>query len=102
MAAVRKPARASESVADERSGGPFLGVAQSAKDMLWRERLAPADQINAAAISQKHGLPDLLGRMIAARGITVDQVATFLDPSIRALMPDPDTLRGMDVAAGRL
>ncbi len=102
MAAVRKPARASESVADERSGGPFLGVAQSAKGMLWRERLAPADQIKAAAISQKHGLPDLLGRMIAARGIAVDQVATFLDPSIRALMPDPDTLRDMDVAAGRL
>ncbi len=102
MAAVRKSARAAAVGGDERATGPFLGVAQSAKGMTWRERLGAGDHLKAAAISQQHGLPDLLGRMIAARGIAVEDVPTFLDPTIRALLPDPDTLRGMDVASRRL
>jgi single-stranded-DNA-specific exonuclease len=102
MAAVRKAAGGSAVEAPERATGPFLGVTQSAKGMLWRERLAAADHNKAVTISQNHGLPDLLGRMLAARGIGIDDVAVFLDPSVRALMPDPSSLRDMDTAARRL
>lgn len=102
MPAVRRAARASAIESAAESPSTFLGVAQSVKGMAWRERLAAADHIRAATISQQHGLPDLLGRIIAARGIAAGDVATFLDPTIRALMPDPDTLRDMPVAAGRL
>src|SRR5690606_31664490 len=45
---------------------------------------------------------ELLGRVLAARGIKLDEVANVLDPSIRALMPDPSTLIDMDKAARRL
>ena len=100
MSAVRKSrsqpaAGAGESVA-------FLGIARSARGLVWRERLAGADINRATMISQRHGLPELLGRVIAARGIGVDDTAVFLDPTLKALMPDPSTLQGMDATAARL
>lgn len=80
----------------------YLGVRSSAKGFVWRERLEPGTANVATAISQRHGLPDLLGRVLAARGITVDEVPVVLDPSIKALMPDPSVLRDMDRVAARL
>lgn len=80
----------------------FLGVTASARGYTWRERLAPGAVNTALAISQQHGLPELLGRVLAARGIAIDEVPTVLEPTIRALMPDPSTLNDMDKAARRL
>ena len=80
----------------------FLGVSSSARGYAWRERLPLAAHKLAAAISQQHGLPDLLGRVLAARGVGLDDVTTVLDPTIKALLPDPSTLRDMDKAAARL
>ena len=102
MAAVAKQLRAKEGDAVTDPAEPFLGVRTSAKGMVWRQRLNANDLNKAAAISQRHGLPDLLGRMLAARGVELDGVAVFLDPTIRALMPDPNSLRDMDVAAARI
>ncbi|MFN3746591.1 MAG: single-stranded-DNA-specific exonuclease RecJ, partial [Hyphomicrobiaceae bacterium] len=80
----------------------FLGVTSSARGFTWRERLSPGAANMATAISQQHGLPELLGRVLAARGITLDEVPNVLEPTIRALMPDPSTLNDMDKAARRL
>ncbi len=80
----------------------FLGVTQSARGNTWRETLEPARAKDAVAISQQHGLPELLGRVLAARGVTLGEVPVFLDPSLKALMPDPSTLVDMDKAARRL
>ena len=80
----------------------YLGVTTSARGYTWRERLAPGAANTAIAISQQHGLPELLGRVLAARGIGIDEVPTVLEPTIRALMPDPSTLNDMDKAARRL
>jgi single-stranded-DNA-specific exonuclease len=44
----------------------------------------------------------MLGRVLASRGVSIDQVTTALDPTVRALMPDPSTVRDMDKAAVRL
>lgn len=80
----------------------YLGVTASARGYTWRERLAPGAANTAIAISQQHGLPELLGRVLAARGIAIDEVPNVLEPTIRALMPDPSTLNDMDKAARRL
>ena len=80
----------------------FLDVCRSARGLMWRERLAPEHRNVALAISQQHDLPELLGRVLAARGVKLDGVATFLDPTIKALMPDPASLRDMDRAAQRI
>jgi single-stranded-DNA-specific exonuclease len=80
----------------------YLGVAASARGLAWRERLDAAGTQAAIAISQRHGLPELLGRVLAGRGVALSEVATFLDPTIKALMPDPSTVRDMDKGAARL
>src|SRR5688572_16701399 len=80
----------------------FLGVVQSARGYRWRETLEPSRVNEAIAISQQHGLPELLGRVLAARGVGLNDVSVFLDPTIRALMPDPSTLTDMEKAARRL
>ena len=100
--ARRATARARPDEVASSSGGPFLGVTASARGFAWRERLDPAAANVALAISQQHGLPELLGRVLAARDIGIDEVADVLDPTIKALMPDPSTLQDMDKTARRL
>ena len=80
----------------------FLGVAHSATGRRWRDRLDTRGSALALAIAQRHQLPEMLARVIAGRGIDIDAVADFLDPTIRSLMPDPATITQMDVAARRL
>ncbi|MEZ5851097.1 MAG: single-stranded-DNA-specific exonuclease RecJ [Hyphomicrobiaceae bacterium] len=80
----------------------LLGVERSARGFVWRDRLAPEQSNTALAMSQQHGLPELLGRILAARGIALDEVPVALAPTIKALMPDPSTLVAMDQTAARL
>ncbi len=80
----------------------FLGVAQSARGYRWTERMQPAARLTATAISQRHNLPEILGRVLAARDVELEDVETVLAPSIKALMPDPSTLRDCDKAAARI
>jgi single-stranded-DNA-specific exonuclease len=80
----------------------YLGVHASVRGLAWSERLDAGAASLAVAISQRHGLPELLGRVLAARGVGLDDVPVVLDPSIKALMPDPSGLRDMDKAAERL
>ena len=79
-----------------------LGVASSALGRPWRARLDPAGEARALAIAQAHGHPDMLCRVLAARGVTHETVAEYLDPTVRALMPEPFTLQGMEAAVARL
>ncbi len=80
----------------------FLGVEQSISGQRWVSRLDQAGQNRALAISQIHGYSDLLGRVLAGRGVVLDDAASFLDPTLRSLMPDPDTLTDCRKAADRL
>ena len=81
----------------------FLGVERSACGRAWRDRLDERGAARALAITQRHDdVPELLARILAGRGIDVDAVASFLDPTVRALMPDPDSLADMRAAAVRL
>ena len=95
MGAVRKRSRLSDS-----QGGAYLGVKASARGMAWRERLEPP------ACQYGHGhqpAPRLAGAARSrARGPRHgrEEVPMALDPTVKALMPDPSTLRDMDKAAG--
>jgi single-stranded-DNA-specific exonuclease len=55
-----------------------------------------------AALSQRYGLPDILARVLAARGVGLEEAEVFLSPSLKALMPDPSHLLDMDAAAQRV
>ncbi|MCA1381180.1 single-stranded-DNA-specific exonuclease RecJ [Bradyrhizobium sp. BRP23] len=80
----------------------FLGVARSLTDKLWRDRLDARGAAQALAIVQRHQLPELLARVLAGRGVDIDAVADFLDPTIRKLLPDPFTVTEMEAAAKRI
>lgn len=80
----------------------FLGVTRSATGRSWRDRLDSRGAALALAIAQRHQLPEMLARVIAGRGIDIEAVADFLDPTIRKLMPDPHTVTAMEAAALRL
>ncbi|WP_210302187.1 single-stranded-DNA-specific exonuclease RecJ [Methylobacterium brachythecii] len=53
-------------------------------------------------MTQAHGLPDILARILASRGVRPDQAEKFLAPKLRDLMPDPAVLVDMEAAADRL
>ena len=80
----------------------FLGVEKSATGRAWRDRLDDRGLARATTIAQRLGTPELLARVLAGRGVEVDEVEGYLDPTVKSLMPDPSVLTGMDAAAARL
>jgi single-stranded-DNA-specific exonuclease len=80
----------------------FLGVTRSATGRVWRDRLDPRGAARALAIAQRYQVPEMLARIIAGRGIDIDAVEDFLDPTIRKLLPDPLTVTEMETAAKRI
>jgi single-stranded-DNA-specific exonuclease len=59
------------------------------------------DERLALTLSQRHAVPDIVAQIMAARGITMEEAPDFLDPTLRALMPDPEHLKDMQKAAAR-
>ncbi len=80
----------------------FLGVESSVSERAWRDRLDERGQARALAIAQRQNLPELLARILAGRGVEPENAEAFLDPTIKGLMPDPDTLTAMPAAAARI
>jgi single-stranded-DNA-specific exonuclease len=78
----------------------FLGVEQSLTGRRWAARLG--DERAALAIAQRHGLPDAVARLLAARDVDLEGVPDFLDPTLRKFLPDPLHLKDMDAAVARL
>ncbi|MDX2104382.1 MAG: single-stranded-DNA-specific exonuclease RecJ [Alphaproteobacteria bacterium] len=77
-----------------------LGVERSITGRRWESReIAPRDGL---AIAQRLGLPELVGRLIASRGIAVEDAGAFLDPQLRRDLPDPSHLIDLDRAVERL
>ncbi|MCZ8041063.1 MAG: single-stranded-DNA-specific exonuclease RecJ [Beijerinckiaceae bacterium] len=80
----------------------FLGVTRSALGRPWRDRLDAAGLGRAEALGQREGLPDILARLLAGRGVEPNEAQSFLEPKLRDLLPDPGTLIDMGPAAARL
>ncbi|MGH7067961.1 MAG: single-stranded-DNA-specific exonuclease RecJ [Acetobacteraceae bacterium] len=79
---------------------PALGVVRSlsGRRWVWRE----AEERLGLGIAERLGVPELLGRVLAARGVTIEAAGDYLAPTLRAMLPDPSLLADMDTAAGRL
>tara|TARA_Y100001934_G_scaffold216997_1_gene257556 strand:+ start:11459 stop:13219 length:1761 start_codon:yes stop_codon:yes gene_type:complete len=77
-----------------------LGVEHSVTGRRWRARVD--DERAALALSQRLDCPEVLGRVLAARGVGPDEAAQFLDPRLKQFLPDPAVLQDMDRAAARL
>ena len=83
-------------------GRPFPDLGATASGRGWAYRLDARGEMLATALAQAHGLPDLVARVLAGRGIGMEDAPGFLEPRLRDLMPDPDVLRDMQPAVERL
>lgn len=81
-------------------GEAALGVEDSLSHRRWIWRRGE-EQVGLG-IAQRLGVPEVVGRLLAARGVAPEAAAVFLEPTLRALLPDPSCLRDMDTAAERL
>src|SRR3546814_11416254 len=79
--------------------GSFLGVERSLTGRRWEARAG--DERTALALAQRFGLPELIGAVMAGRGIGPDEAERFLNPTLRDHLTDPAHLRDMDPAVDR-
>ncbi len=83
-----------------KDNAPYLGVARSLGGNAWQER--SHDPKIARGLVQRLGVPEALGQILASRGVTADNGAAFLKPTLREFFPDPSTFKDMDKAAGHI
>ena len=56
------------------------------------------DEALAAEHSRKLQAPDIVGRLLSARGVKPDDAPLFLNPTLKDLFPDPSSFADMDKA----
>ena len=78
----------------------YLGVEKSLAGKFWLQR--PLDERLALTLSQRLGVSEIIGRVLASRDIGLDDAKGFMEPTLRDYLPDPSRLQDMDVAAKRL
>jgi single-stranded-DNA-specific exonuclease len=78
-----------------------LGVETSLTGRRW---IGPGVEVErqAEAMAQATGLPRALCQTLARLGVPVDGAEAYLSPTLRDLLPDPRSLRDMEVAAARV
>ncbi|MDD8022070.1 MAG: single-stranded-DNA-specific exonuclease RecJ [Paracoccaceae bacterium] len=78
----------------------YLNVEQSLTGRRWIGPTPEADRLAEAMVQETH-LPLPLARVLVSRGVAPSQAAEFLEPTLRALLPDPHALKDMEKAARR-
>ncbi|MBL4907337.1 MAG: DHH family phosphoesterase, partial [Sneathiella sp.] len=78
----------------------FLGVECSLKEKKWR--LRSNDDRLGLALSQRMDIPEIVGRVLAGRGVGLDEAEQYLNPTLRDMLPNPSTFKDMDVASARI
>ena len=78
----------------------FLGVERSLRGLRWRER--GGDARLGLTLAQRLGVPEIVGRILAGRGVTESEAERFLMPTLRDALPDPLSFIGMAEAVARV
>ncbi len=78
----------------------LLGVEKSVTGRAWKTR--PVEFRVVQAIAQAQGVPEIVARVVAGRGIGIEEAEAFLNPTLRAALPDPSLFQDMDKACARL
>ena len=81
-------------------GENFYNVETSLTRKSWRER--PFANHVAMGLAQKFAVPEIMSRVLAGRGHTMQTTSSFLAPKLRDFLPDPSCLRDMDKAVLRI
>jgi len=73
---------------------------QSVTGAIWREEKTDAARVEGLVSGA--GMPIAAAILAANRGLSRDDIATWIDPKIRDLMPDPSSMTDMDKMVTRL
>ena len=73
--------------------------AVSATGRAWKLREPDLRQVMACM--QQHELPQMVAEILVARGVALDEVLHFMQPTLKNSLPDPFHLLDMEVAAKR-
>lgn len=80
--------------------GAAFGVARSFSGRKWILKDCPEDA--ARALSLSGDISPLLARLLATRGVTGAELGDVLNPALKALLPEPLSLKDMDKAVMRV
>ena len=84
-------------MADGTASLGYLGVSRSLSGRLWRERPADAEVVRRHQLGL--GLSEPLARALASRGVGAEDGVNYLNPTLKALFPDPSSFVDMDLAS---
>jgi len=73
---------------------------KSVLKLSWKQKIY--DQRLALTITQKIGVSEVLGKLLALQNIALDEIENFLYPTIKSILPDPFLLLDMDVAVAKI
>lgn len=78
----------------------YLSVEASLTGRRW---VGPGVEVERAAelLTQRSALPQAVCQVLARRGVAPEEAEGFLAPALRDLMPDPRSLKDMELAAAR-
>lgn len=79
---------------------PILAVEKSVTGRAWVAR--SAEHRIVQAISQNHDLSEIVSRVVAGRGVTIEEAPVFLNPTLKETLPDPSIFKDMDKASTRI
>jgi single-stranded-DNA-specific exonuclease len=88
---------ATAAIAKKATESTFLGVEHSLTGRRWRAR--DADLGLTEVFRRRFSLPEIAARLMAARGIALDDAEAFLNPTLKTHFPDPSSFQDMDEAA---
>jgi single-stranded-DNA-specific exonuclease len=89
-----------EAARERAEAAAYLGVSRSALGRRWVERKNDASL--GLALAQRLGEPEIVGRLLASRGVTLDAAQAYLNPTLKNDLPNPSVIADMDRAAARL
>ncbi|MEH6525194.1 MAG: single-stranded-DNA-specific exonuclease RecJ [Sneathiella sp.] len=78
----------------------FLNIDKSLKDRRWR--LRSENERLGLAIAQRLDVPEIVGRVMAGRDVSLEDAEQYLSPTLRQMLPDPSVFCDMDIAASRI
>lgn len=84
-------------MADGSGVAGYLGVSRSLSGRVWRERPADPELVRRHQLGL--GLSEPLARALASRGVGAESGETYLNPTLKALFPNPSSFQDMDLAA---
>jgi single-stranded-DNA-specific exonuclease len=84
------------------TGPSFLSVERSLTGQTWLPRLDARGEALAEQMAQDGTASSIVARILVGRGVTAENAARYLDPTLRVLLPDPARFTDMEKAAGRI